>query len=236
MHFPLSSTRNCPASVHPQENCWSQSTHSLQRAISVVLFWKVEAVSVLYIFFLEFNHAWPAALRVCPDGTSSTATVVHALRRRLVATSPSTTWPDICHYHTRDGRLIYNAVTKLVQRYRPNCMLHPEVEIQSSNQTKNWSKHWISTECRHSVVQKQNQILNPTGSNRQNSNVSCCNVARTQIQIIIQRKRRIWDNSWHLNFKPRCMDGNRIPYSLKFELSTIGSLKTRHILYACSIV
>jgi hypothetical protein len=70
-----------------------------------------------------------------------------------------------------------------------NCMLNPEVEIQSSNQTegtKNWFKHSISTKCRHSAM--ENQILNPTGSNRQNSNVSCCNVARTQIQIIIQRK------------------------------------------------
>ena len=105
------------------------------------------------------------------------ATVVHALRRRLVATSPSTTWPDICHYHTRGGRLISNAVTKLVQAYRLNCMLHPEVEIQSSNQTKNWSKHWISTGCRRSAV--GNQILNQRGSNKQNSNVSCCNVARS---------------------------------------------------------
>ena len=68
MHFPLSSTRNCPACVHPKENCWSQSIHSLQRAISAVSFLKLEAVSVLCIFFLVFNQAWPAALRVCPDG------------------------------------------------------------------------------------------------------------------------------------------------------------------------
>ena len=156
MRFPLSSTRNCPASVHPRENCWSQSTHSLQRAIGVVLLWKVKAMSVFYISFPEFNHAWPAALSL-PDGTSSTATVVHALRRRLVATSPSTTWPDICHCHTRDGRLISNAVTKLVQtkissklhapsgggnsKFKSNKELvqTPNIEFQLSADIRRWT-------------------------------------------------------------------------------------------------
>lgn len=156
-----------------QKKTVGHSQHTLCSELSVWSgFWKSKQ-SGSYVFssffFLEFNHAWPAALRVCSHGTSSMATVVHALRRWLVATSPSTTCLDICHYDASDEKRMSNSATKLAQRSHLNCVLNPKVEIQSSNERRNWFKYWGSGKS----------ISNRTGSNRQNSNVSCWNATRS---------------------------------------------------------
>lgn len=96
-------------------------------------FWKSKQWAcyiILYFFFLGFNHALPSALTACKRWN-----VFNGHRGPCFATSVACylsfhnlTWPDICHYDTRDDGQMPNSATKLVPRSHLNCMLNPKVK------------------------------------------------------------------------------------------------------------